>query len=58
MDAGFGGSFYFLGEGVKFRGGTGHEEDVEAAAGELQSEFFADAIRGAGDEGPTAFGAE
>ena len=32
------------------------EEEVVAFAGELEGEFFADAVGGAGDDGVAAFG--
>lgn len=47
-----------MGQGVEFGFGAGDEEDGEAGAGELKGEFFADAIGGAGDDGPGIRGAE
>jgi len=47
-----------LGEGVEFGFGAGDEEDGEAGAGKLEGEFFADSVRGAGDDGPGVGGAE
>lgn len=41
-------------EGVELRLGTRDEDDVEALGGELGSEFLAEAIRCAGDDGPGA----
>lgn len=50
--------FDFLREDGEFGGGAGDEEGVVAEAGEVEGEFFADAIGGAGDQGPGASGAE
>ena len=47
-----------MGEGFKFRLGAGDEEDGEAGAGELEGKFLADAIGGAGDDGPGLFRAK
>lgn len=47
-----------MGEGVEFGFGAGDEEDGEAGTGELEGEFFADSVRGAGDDGPGVGGAE
>jgi hypothetical protein len=49
---------YVGGEGCEFGGGAGDEEDVVAGVGELEGEFLANSIGGAGDDGPGAFGAE
>lgn len=46
------------GEVVEFGLRARDEENVEAALGELESVFFAYAVRGAGDDSPAAFGAE
>ena len=50
--------FDFLGEGGEFGGCARDEQDVEAGAGELEGIFLADAVGGAGNKGPGAFGAE
>ena len=47
-----------FGEGLEFRFGAGDEKDVEAALGELDGEFFADTVGGAGYDGPAGAGAE
>ena len=47
-----------FGEGFEFGFGAGDEEDVEAALGELDSEFLADAVGGAGYDGPAGAGTE
>lgn len=47
-----------LGEGLQFRVRAGDEEEVEAFLRELDGEFLADAVRGAGDDRPASFGAE
>lgn len=46
------------GEGVEFGGGAGDEEEVEGGAGEVEGEFFAEAVGGAGDDCPGGWGAE
>ena len=45
-------------EGFELGGSARDEDDVEAFAGELESEFFANAVGGAGDDCPAAFGPE
>lgn len=40
------------GEALELGEGSGNEDEVEALGGELQSIFFAEAIRGTGDDGP------
>ena len=52
----FGG--YLLREGFELGLGAGDEEDVEPFRGELEGEFFADAVRGAGNYCPGALGTE
>ena len=47
-----------FGEGLEFGFGAGDKEDVEAALGELDSEFLADAVGGAGYDGPAGAGTE
>lgn len=50
--------FDFDGEGIKLGESAGDEDDVETLGGKLKGEFFSDAVRGAGDDGPGAFGAK
>ena len=47
-----------FGERLEFGFGAGDKEDVEAALGELDSEFLADAVGGAGYDGPAGAGTE
>ncbi len=42
------------GEGDELGFGAGHEDEVEALVGELESVFLAHSVRGAGDDGPGA----
>ncbi len=42
----------FAGEGIELRLGAGHEDEVEALGGELAGKLLAEAVRGAGDDGP------
>ena len=46
----------FSGEGVEFRGGAGDEDGAVARAGEVEGEFAANTVGGAGDEGPGSGG--
>jgi hypothetical protein len=41
----------FFGEGGEFFGAAGDEDGGDAALGELESDGFADALGGAGDDG-------
>lgn len=50
--------FDFGSEGFEFVVGAGDEDEVVALCCEGEGEFFADAVRGAGYEGPGALGAE
>jgi len=47
-----------LGDVSELVGVAGDEDEVEPLAGELKGEGFADAVGGAGDDGPGAVAAE
>jgi len=47
-----------VGDGFELVGVAGDEDEVEAFLGELKGEGFADAVGGAGDDGPGSVAAE
>ena len=48
----------FLSNGFELGGCTRNKEDVEAFLGKLHCEFSSNAVRGARNESPAAFGAK
>lgn len=52
----FGGDF--VAKGGKLGGGSGDEDEIVALFGKLERELLADAIAGAGDDGPGSWSTE